>query len=277
MDLRDKPNILQRCAELLLRFRLILLLVWVVAYVFFAPGFSEIISYVLGATERFAMTLSGLFDEEVAGLENRIFFMIGGAAIIFILRLFLDGIQSAVIFAIALCCVPMLIFVLDGSEEVILYIWGVAGIISFIVLFAVKYSFACAFVPLYFLTMLFTGYSVVAEVPRMVWGSFMVLICAEVFTLTFAAGKELSLGTPVTGSITRSFKKQFFPMLFSALALVVVMALHEMNNFKEFPVLITMRLRDGVAFGLLICFGLIPFISFTPLNRLRAKGRRVRM
>jgi hypothetical protein len=66
-------------------------------------------------------------------------------------------------------------------------------------------------------------------------------------------------------------------MLFSALALVVVMALHEMNNFKEFPVLITMRLRDGVAFGLLICFGLIPFISFTPLNRLRAKGRRVRM
>ncbi len=277
MDLRDKSSKRQRFVELLLRFRLIPLFGWLVGYFFFAPDFDDFISYILTATERFAIAVSGLFDKGISGAIDQVIPVVIAAAIIFVVRLVFGGIRSAVTFAIALACFLMLIFGLDGSEEVILYIWGVVGVLSFILLLLVRHAYACTFFPLFLLTFIFTNFCVVANVPEMTWGAFMILIFTDAFVLALSAGNELALGTPVVGAITKSFKKQFLPMVFSAVAVAVVMAFYEMHSFNNFPMDLALRLRDAFAFGFLICFGLVPLLSLAPLNRLRAKGRRMKI
>lgn len=277
MDLREKQSKRQHLAELLLRFRLIPLFGWIIAYFFFAPEFNDFISYILTATERFAMAISGLFDKGISGAIDQVFPVAIAATTIFVVRLVFGGIRSAVTFALSLACFLMLIFGLDGSEEVILYIWGVVGVLAFILLFLVKHAYACTFFPIFLLTFVFTNFCVLAHVPEMTWGAFMILIFTDAFVLALSAGNELALGTPAVGAITKSFKKQFLPMVFSAVAVAVVMAFYEMPGLKNFPMELTLRLRDAFAFGFLICFGLVPLLSLAPLNRLRAKGRRMKI
>ena len=59
MDLREKPGKVQTFLELMLRFRLIALVVMVIATVsFVATGWQEIVSLPLGSSEAFGMWLA---------------------------------------------------------------------------------------------------------------------------------------------------------------------------------------------------------------------------
>ena len=277
MDLREKPGKVQKFAEFVLRFRLIVVILLALACIFAGPAFLDVISYVLGATEECSMCVFKLCNGGFLASSGILIHVAVGAAVIFGLRLFVSGFRSAMMFLIALACVPMLVLALSGSEEVILYIYGVAGLIALILCIFVKHSQTCALIPLYLMSFAYTSYCTATEIPELTWGAYMVLIVADTFGITILAGHELSDGTPVSGAVIKAFRKLFLPILVSALAVALVSTIYSVHSLKEVPLALTLRLRDAAVYVLAVSAGVLPLISFMPLKRLRAAERKIKL
>lgn len=274
MDLREKPGMIQTVVELLRRFRLIFLMVFIPMGIFFSPSIFEMVTYVLGAAESVAMSFFELQKGNHGQMLQLFPWVLGFIVCLFVLRYFFFGVSGMIALFWAFIFVPVLVFLLNGSEEYILPLAGGIFVLLVVLTVLIKSSVACAFVPVFFSLFAVTAFSVKLGLSYLVWGSFVVLAIADVFSLSFSTGLQLREGISKDGALLRVFRAQIPGIFFSALILALFSALPKILA-HESPALIAFALIPSGIYFVWITFVLFPLITFAPLGRLRAEKRRV--
>ncbi len=270
MDLREKPGKVQILVEFLRRFRLIFLIILIPLCAVFMPPLFDMVSYVLGAAENFAMQ-KGSF---LAG-ENLLWFS-GAALCLLILRYFFFGASGLIALLWSVLFVPALLILLNGSDDVILALAG--GILALLLVLTVliKSATVCVFVPVYLSLLAVTALAVTFDFSYFIWKSFAVLAIADLFSFGFSTGKLLREGTPKDGALIRVYSKQIFGVFFSALIVSLFFALPMILAGSAGTLIAEAFIPFGFYF-ILMTFVIFPLLTFAPFGRLRAEKRRVKL
>ncbi|MCK9181970.1 MAG: hypothetical protein M0P13_03705 [Fibrobacteraceae bacterium] len=272
MDLRKKASAIQKFGEGLLRFRLIFFVLFIVLYFVFAPEFGDTVSYILSSTEKFTQGLDSCFKENFA---SHIYLIVGIAVsvvFLFFLRFFVGNLRSALSFLLSFISVPLCVFVLDGSEELIVYIMLAALLISAACFFFLRYSFGKAILPLYIVSFMWTAFSCKFDVPSFMWGAFLVLAAADAFAIILPAGVELAKGSPAGGALVGAFMKNFIPAVFSVVAIAVLSGYFSLSEIS-----IGKTVLVSIFYLIEFFLVLFPLLSIAPLHKLRSKTRSMKI
>ncbi|MDR1760305.1 MAG: hypothetical protein LBR60_07250 [Fibrobacter sp.] len=270
MDLREKPGKVQTFVEFLRRFRLIFLIVLIPLFIVFMPPLFDMVSYVLGAAENFAMQKGSFLAS-----ENLLWFA-GAVLCLFILRYFFFGASGLIALFWSILFVPALLILLNGSDEVILALAGGILAILLVLTVLIKSATVCVFVPVYLSLLAVTALAVTFDFSYFVWKSFAVLAIADLFSFGFSAGKLLREGTPKDGALLRVYSKQIYGIFFSALTV---------SLFFAFPMILagsanTLIAESFIPFGFYFAWMtliIFPLLTLAPFGRLRAEKRRVKL
>ncbi|MBO7414538.1 MAG: hypothetical protein J6U20_12900 [Fibrobacter sp.] len=280
MDLREKPGKVQKFLELMLRFRLIALVVMVVASVtFVATAFSEFVGFPLGASESFGMWFAEV--ESVQSLwSSAQYLFVAGVACVVLLFVF-GGVRAGIASMVTTLACFAALYVLDGGEGIVLPMFGILALVALALFLFVKNSVACALFPFVLCSLFLTGLLHVcpwglSESPmELWWAAFAVFAFANSMAFALVAGKHLGAGVPQAGALVKSARQMLVPVLVGALLLVVAVVQSRADGAAgtSWPNAV-LRYVVLVAWFFVFFF---PITSFAPWERLRAGTRRVQM
>lgn len=276
MDLREKPGKVQTFLELMLRFRLIALVVIVVATVTFAATrLSEIVSLPLGASEAFGMWIAEI--ENIQGVwSSAQYLTVAGLACVVMLFVF-GGIRAGIASIVSTALSLAALYVLGGAESMPLPMFGILALVSLVLILFVKWSVACMLFPFVLAWAFLSGVlSVVPwspdDPPYLVWAVFSTFAFANSMAFAMVAGKHLGAGDPQAGSLVKAAKQMLTPVLVGSLLLVTAISV-DVSGGANLP-------YSALWFGILVAWFfvfLFSISSFAPWERLRAGSRRVEM
>ena len=278
MDLREKPGKVQKTLELFLRFRLISVVLLVIASVsMVATRWQAMVSMPVASSESLGMWLAD--HSGFAALWQGGQYLAVTAVVLVVLLFVFTGIRGGVAGLLGLCAMVFALYALGGAESMVLIFFGVfAGVALLLLLFA-KLGLACALFPFAFCWVFLTG--VVSVIPSfapayLVWAVFSAMGFSSVLALSLVSGRFLAEGTPQAGALIRSGKKLMVPVLVSSLLAIVAMLL-DMDKTGITGVKVAQAFGLWIAFNLWFYAFLFPVASFAPWERLRSKERKVKM
>ncbi len=271
MDLRKKTTRLQAFGEILLRFRLIFLVVFAVLYVIFARDFSVSIGDVQNSGFAAAKEISALSSGEAS--SDVLFLSVFGGIFLalFLLRVFLGGFSAAAGFLVS----AVLVFagcVSLGCCPYAAYVVACLFVVSMVFYFVVRVALFKAFLPVMLSAFFWIAVSHSAGLPLLFTFSFVALSLADALAVSARTGRELSLGTPVAGSLVAGFSGAVLSRVVSAVLLGGFFGYFYFGAvstvlFVVFPLV-------SVA---LFLFAEFPMVSFAPLAKLRAEHRTMKI
>ena len=275
MDLREKPGKVQTFLEWMLRFRLISLVVMVIATVsFVATGWQEIVSLPLGSSEAFGMWLAET-EGAKALWESARYIGVASIACVVMFVVF-GGVRAGIASAVATLLSFAGLYVLGGAESMPLPMYGILALVAVVMFIFVKLSVACALFPFVlswlFLSGLLDVVTMRLDSPvSLVWGvhSTFAFACAMAFAVV--AGKHLAAGVPQAGALVKAAKQLLVPVLVGALLLITAIT-YDMGD----PNWIYAALQF-VAYAVWFYVFFFSISSFGPWERLRSGSRRVEM
>lgn len=271
MELRKKPIFWQRLLETLFRLRLIFMLLSVVLLLLLFYSRSELFSFILGASESFSITMSSILSFTDLRPYIPLF---GGFLIIFVLRLFLGGVFSGLIFLATSLIVPLALFVLDGSDNVIIKLLLWCSLISILLSFLVPKAWVKSLFALFIGALLLSGFAVWTEVSLLSWACLLILFFADALTVGWYTGEHLKEGKPKAGSIIQASLKQL-PVIAIGTFVALAISLYVEKLWSLEAVLsqsLFWMAYQGVFY---LIFS--PHYSFMSLDRLRSQKRRVKI
>lgn len=275
MDLREKPGKVQTFLEWMLRFRLISLVVMVIATVsFVATGWQEMVSLPLGSSEAFGMWLAET-EGAKALWESARYIGVASIACVVMFVVF-GGVRAGIASAVAALLSFAGLYVLGGAESMPLPMYGILALVAVVMFIFVKLSVACALFP-FVLSWLFLSGLLDVVTTRLdspvslVWGvhSTFAFACAMAFAVV--AGKHLAAGVPQAGALVKAAKQLLVPVLVGALLLITAIT-YDMGD----PNWIYAALQF-VAYAVWFYVFFFSISSFGPWERLRSGSRRVEM
>ncbi len=275
MDLREKPGKVQTFLEWMLRFRLISLVVMVIATVsFVATGWQEMVSLPLGSSEAFGMWLAET-EGAKALWESARYIGVASIACVVMFVVF-GGVRAGIASAVATLLSFAGLYVLGGAESMPLPMYGILALVAVVMFIFVKLSVACALFPFVlswlFLSGLLDVVTMRLDSPvSLVWGvhSTFAFACAMAFAVV--AGKHLAAGVPQAGALVKAAKQLLVPVLVGALLLITAIT-YDMGD----PNWIYAALQF-VAYAVWFYVFFFSISSFGPWERLRSGSRRVEM
>ena len=289
MDLREKPGKVQTLLELLLRFRLIAVVVMVVATVsFIAKDWQSVVSLPLGASEAFGMWLAEVEGVQSAWTSAQFILVAGLAGVV--MFLVFGGVRSLVASVGSIALSVAALYVMGGSESMPVPMFGALFFLSVVMILFVKLSVACGLFP-FVISWLFLG-GLISVLPEtlepswLVWGVLSTFAFASAMALSAVAGKHLGLGVPAAGALVKAAKQLFAPVLIGSILVIAAIA------FDMPAEMVAEEAGEGSTGtssnvpGALLYFAvfnvwffamLFPTMSFAPWERLRAGSRRVEM
>ena len=278
MDLREKPGKIQKVLELFFRFRLISILVLIVASVsFMAARWKVMVSMPVASSEALGMWLAE--HSGFAALWQGGQYLAVSAVALMVLLFVFTGVRGGIAGLVGLCALVFALFALGGAESMVLIFFGVfAGVALLLLLFA-KLGIACALFPFAFCWVLLTG--VVGVLPSfaptyLIWAVFSVIGFSAILALSLVSGKFLAEGTPQAGALIRSGKKLLVPVLVSSF-LAIGALLFDMDKAGISGVKVAQAFVLWLAFNLWFFVFLFPVVSFAPWEKLRSKERKVKL
>ena len=276
MDLREKPGKVQNFLELSLRFRLIAVVVMVVATVtILAKSYDFLVGLPIAASEGFGMWFAGV--ENLQGFWASSQYLVVALVASLVMFFVFGGVRAGIASVVAPCLLGGALVVMGGSEDLAIPMYGIFALLSVILFVLVKWSVACVLFPFalawLFLSAILTVIPWPAEEPmNLVWGvhSAFGFACSMAFALV--AGKHLNAGAPQNGAIVKAAKQLFVPVVVGALLF-------------EAAITVDMLAKANVIYGILRYLAfivwffvfLVPISTFAPWERLRAGSRRVEM
>lgn len=275
MDLREKPGKVQTFLEWMLRFRLISLVVMVIATVsFVATGWQEMVSLPLGSSEAFGMWLAET-EGAKALWESARYIGVASIACVVMFVVF-GGVRAGIASAVATLLSFAGLYVLGGAESMPLPMYGILALVAVVMFIFVKLSVACALFP-FVLSWLFLSGLLDVVTTRLdspvslVWGvhSTFAFACAMAFAVV--AGKHLAAGVPQAGALVKAAQQLLVPVLVGALLLITAIT-YDMGD----PNWIYAALQF-VAYAVWFYVFFFSISSFGPWERLRSGSRRVEM
>ena len=280
MDLREKPGKVQKFLELMLRFRLIALVVMVVATVsFVATGWQDFVSLPLSASESFGMWFAEV-DSVGSFFATTQYISVAAVACIAMLFVFggvRAGIASVVTTAVSLAA----LFVLDGGEGVVLPMFGILSLVALALFLFVKNSVACALFPFVLCSLFLEGllklcpWSAGETSMGFWWATLSIFAFANSMAFALVAGKHLGAGVPQAGALVKASKQMLVPVFVGALLLVVAIVESGAEGVDAATWLhAALRYVIVVAWFFVFFF---PITSFAPWEKLRSGTRRVQM
>src|SRR5574344_1586921 len=250
MELRKKPIFWQRLLETLFRLRLIFLLLSGVLLLLLFFSRNELFSLILAASESFSIKVnSGLNLAEL----KPYFPLFGGVIAIFI--------------------VPFALFVLDGSDNVIIKLLLWCSLISILLSFLVPKAWVKSLFALFIGALLLSGFAVWTEVSLLSWACLLILFFADALTVGWYTGEHLKEGKPKAGSIIQASLKQL-PVIAIGTFVALAISLYVEKLWSLEAVLsqsLFWMAYQGVFY---LIFS--PHYSFMSLDRLRSQKRRVK-
>ena len=280
MDLREKPGKVQKFLELMLRFRLIALVVMVVASVsLVATSFSEFVGFPLGASESFGMWFAEV--DSVQGLWSSAQYLFAAGVACVVLLFVFGGIRAGIASMVTTLLCFAALYVLDGGEGVVLPMFGILALVALALFLFVKNSVACALFPFVLCSLFLTGLLEVcpwglSESPmEFWWAAFAVFAFANSMAFALVVGKHLGAGVPQAGALVKAARQMLVPVLVGALLLVVAVVQSRADGTAG-----TSWLYAVLRYVILVAWFFVfffPVTSFAPWERLRAGSRRVEM
>ena len=275
MDLREKPGNVQTFLEWMLRFRLISLVVMVIATVsFVATGWQEMVSLPLGSSEAFGMWLAET-EGAKALWESARYIGVASIACVVMFVVF-GGVRAGIASAVATLLSFAGLYVLGGAESMPLPMYGILALVAVVMFIFVKLSVACALFPFVlswlFLSGLLDVVTMRLDSPvSLVWGvhSTFAFACAMAFAVV--AGKHLAAGVPQAGALVKAAKQLLVPVLVGALLLVAAITFDMGERNWAYAVI------QFVAYAVWFYVFFFSISSFGPWERLRSGSRRVEM
>lgn len=280
MDLREKPGKVQKFLELMLRFRLIALVVMVVATVsFVATGWQDFVSLPLSASEAFGMWFAEV--ESVGGFfATTQYVSVAAVACIAMLFVF-GGVRAGIASVVSTAACLAALFVLDGGEGVVLPMFGILALVALVLFLFVKNSVACALFPFVLCCLFLEGLLRLCpwgsgETPMgFWWASFSIFAFANSMAFSLVVGKHLGAGVPQAGALVKAAKQMLVPVLVGALLLAVAIVESGTGSVDS-----ASWLPAALCYVILVAWFFVfffPITSFAPWERLRAGSRRVQM
>ena len=276
MDLREKPGKVQKFLELMLRFRLITLVVMVVASVtMLAKSWDEMAAFPIAASERFGMWFFGI--ENLQGLWSSSQHLIVASVASIVMLFVFGGLRAGIASVVAPLLFFVALYVLGGGEDMAIPMYGVLAVISLVLFLFVKMSLACMLFPFallwIFLGVLLNLLPGTPDVPKdLVWGVSSAFGFAVSMAYALVAGKHLGAGVPQAGALVKSAKQLLVPVLVDALLLDVAVSV-DMPGGIYWPLSVAWFVAIAAWFYVF----LFPMSSFGPWERLRSGSRRVEM
>ena len=276
MDLREKPGKVQSFLEMMLRFRLIAVVVMVVATVsVLAAAWNSVVGFPIAASERFGMWFAEIENFQGFWASSQ-YLLVAGVACMVLLFVF-GGVRSGIASIVAAFLSLAALYVLDGSEDLALPLYGVFALVSLGLLLFVKWSVACLLFPFalgwLFLSAVLTTLPWGPDDPNwLVWGALSAFGFACSVAFAVATGKHLGAGVPQASAILKAAKQMFVPVLVGVLLLVSAIAIDMPGGVN----LLNSALWY-VVFVVWFFVFIVPVSSFAPWERLRAGTRRVQM
>ena len=275
MDLREKPGKVQTFLELMLRFRLIALVVMVIATVsFVATGWQEIVSLPIGASETFGMWLAE--TEGVKALWDSARYIGVAAIACLVMFVVFGGVRAGIASAVSAVLSFAALYVLGGAESMPLPMFGILALVSLVLFLFVKWSVACALFPFVVSWLFLSGIleivsSKFGASAGLMWGvhSAFAFACAMAFAVV--AGKHLAAGVPQAGALVKAAKQLLVPVMGGALLLVAAITFDMGERNWAYAVI------QFVAYAVWFYVFMFSISSFAPWERLRSGSRRVEM
>jgi hypothetical protein len=275
MDLREKPGKVQTFLEWMLRFRLIALVVMVIATVsFVATGWQEIVSLPIGSSEAFGMWLAET-EGAKALWESARYLGVASIACVVMFIVF-GGVRAGVASVVAMLLSFAGLYVLGGAESMPLPMYGIFALVSLVLFLFVKWSVACALFPFALSWLFLSGILEIISskfdaAPSLVWGVHSAFAFACVLALAVVAGKHLAAGVPQAGALVKAAKQLLVPVLVGALLLIAAVTYDMGTPNWIYGVL------QFVAYAVWFYVFFFSISSFGPWERLRSGSRRVEM
>lgn len=275
MDLREKPGKVQTFLEWMLRFRLISLVVMVIATVsFVATGWQEMVSLPLGSSEAFGMWLAET-EGAKALWESARYIGVASIACVVMFVVF-GGVRAGIASAVAAVLSFAGLYVLGGAESMPLPMFGVLALVSLVLFLFVKWSVACALFPFVISWLFLSGIleivsSKFGASAGLMWGVHSAFAFACILAFAVVAGKHLAAGVPQAGALVKAAKQLLVPVLVGALLLITAIT-YDMGD----PNWIYAALQF-VAYAVWFYVFFFSISSFGPWERLRSGSRRVEM
>ena len=273
--MREKPGKVQTFLEWMLRFRLIALVVMVVATVsFVATGWQEIVSLPIGSSEAFGMWLAET-EGAKALWESARYLGVASIACVVMFIVF-GGVRAGVASVVAMLLSFAGLYVLGGAESMPLPMYGIFALVSLVLFLFVKWSVACALFPFALSWLFLSGILEIISskfdaAPSLVWGVHSAFAFACVLALAVVAGKHLAAGVPQAGALVKAAKQLLVPVLVGALLLIAAVTYDMGTPNWIYGVL------QFVAYAVWFYVFFFSISSFGPWERLRSGSRRVEM
>ncbi len=277
MDLREKPGVVQRIHETVIRFRLIFILVAAIACGVFFAGYRVLLSTLLSFSEKFCM----LLDKVSAGISGQVLALLPFiifAVLLLALRFVFGGKRSGFSALGTLCFGIVFLFGVQGSETIVLPIFLGLGLLSLIAFILWKNALACSLFPLFLTVCALVGvsrgavYNHIYLVSDFEILAYVLMMMADVVGVSLLAGKELSAGVSKTGALLTGMKKQIVGTLLSVLV-VIGLAVWKSQNLTGMEIL--KHAVIGMVYVLFYFLLALPLLSFAPFARLRAGSRKL--
>ena len=275
MDLREKPGKVQTFLEMMLRFRLIALVVMVIATVsFVATGWQEIVSLPLGSSEAFGMWLAET-ESAKALWESARYLGVATIACVVMFVVF-GGVRAGIASLVSAVLSFAALYVLGGAESMPLPMFGILALVAVVLFIFVKLSVACALFPFVLSWLFLSGILEVISskfdaAASLMWGvhSAFAFACAMAFAVV--AGKHLSEGVPQAGALVKAAKQLLVPVMGGALLLVAAVTFDMGERNWAYAAL------QFVAYAVWFYVFFFSISNFGPWERLRSGSRRVEM
>ena len=275
MDLREKPGKVQTFLEMMLRFRLIALVVMVVATVsFVATGWQEMVSLPLGSSEAFGMWLAE--TESAQGLWNSARYIGVASIACIVMFVVFGGVRAGIASVVSTALSFVALYVLGGADSMPLPMFGVLALVAIVMFIFVKLSVACALFPFVISWLFLSGILEIVSSKfdasvSLVWGAHSAFAFACAMAFAVVAGKHLSEGVPQAGALVKSAKQLLAPVVLGSLLLVAAMTFDMGDRNWGYAAL------QFVAFLVWFFVFFFSISSFGPWERLRSGSRRVEM
>ena len=282
MDLREKPGKVQKFFELMLRFRLIAIVVMVVATVAgLAKMWDTFVGYPTAVSENFGMWLFAIGNAPEAWDAVK-YLAVAGIASVVMLFVF-GGVRAGIASIVSTILAFAAFYVQGGCEDLAIPMFCILAGVSLVLFLFVKKSVACMLFP-FVLSWLFLGTLLSLKLSicpnYFVWGVFSTFGFAMSMAYAVVAGKLLGEGVPQAGALVKAAKQLFVPVLLGTLLLVAAISV-DMRNILEIAGHQKMDWSVPViwfvAFIVWFFVFLVPISSFAPWERLRSGSRRVEM
>lgn len=280
MDLREKPGKVQKFLELMLRFRLIALVVMVVATVsFVATGWQEIVSFPLFVSEAFGMWFADV--ESLSAFFASAQYISVAAIACFVMLFVFGGVRAGIASIVSTAVCFAALFVLDGGEGVVLPMFGILALVALVLFLFVKNSVACALFPfvlccLFLKGLLCLGPWGLSENPiEFWWAAFSIFAFANSMAFALVVGKHLGAGVPQAGALVKAARQMLVPVFVGALLLVVALVQSRAEGMAGTSWLFASLRYLALVVWFFVFF--FPITSFAPWEKLRAGSRRVQM